>query len=372
MRIILFTSELSEKNGWGRYSLELACVYKKFNHEVIVVCNKANNNEAIAQIELLPGPLSYYRNYFLFFLSVIKIVFWIKDGKETVVHCLVETYLPSAWLISKLYSCPLFFTVHGSFGLKPLAFRVVGSIHKKLYQLADKVICVSSYTKDRLITAVGNLGNIEVIPNGVNTTNTQLSSPRAGCGNGRQVLLGVGALKKRKGFHLVLRALPDILKIFPNLEYWIVGSRDDQDYYCKLLDIINENQIGERVKFFYNISDQELDFLYTQACLLVLTPISDQYNFEGFGLVYLEANLRGLPVVGSLENGGEEAIKDGKTGFLSRPNDPKDIARLIIKILSDQKLYSMMSEEATKWAQNHDWSFIAKRYLNLYKTKDEI
>ena len=135
MRIILFTSELSEKNGWGRYSLELACVYKKFNHEVIVVCNKANNNEAIAQIELLPGPLSYYRNYFLFFLSVIKIVFWIKDGKETVVHCLVETYLPSAWLISKLYSCPLFLTVHGSFGLKPLAFRVVGSIHKKLYQL---------------------------------------------------------------------------------------------------------------------------------------------------------------------------------------------------------------------------------------------
>ena len=103
-----------------------------------------------------------------------------------------------------------------------------------------------------------------------------------------------------------------------------------------------------------------------KARLLVLSSISEKSHFEGFGLVYLEANASGLPVIGSLESGAEDAIRDGRTGFLVSQNDSEGIAEAIIKILGNKNLAETMSSEAIKWASEHDMDKVIMKYKGIY------
>jgi len=366
-RILLVTNELSEQSGWGRLSLDFSLSLAEAEVEVVVLCHKIN--PAFSQIKQIGGladPLSYRRNYFLFWWPAVKTWFFLKKYQPELVHGLVETYTPTAWLLSKLYRCPLALTIHGSFGIKPLAYFFFGLTQKWIYRQADKIICISQYTKRRLEEAVGLLSQIVVIPNGINLSKWTVAESRNYIKT-PPVLLGVGALKNRKGFHLVIEALPQLVKKFPGLEYWIVGDQSDKGYVRRLNQLITKFNLVKNIKFFERIADEKLNELYQQASVFVLTPLSDYYNFEGFGLVYLEANIAGLPVVGSYDNGGEEAILDGRTGFLSKANDPADIARCVEEALKDPILYARMSRESIAWAKNHDWQVIIKDYLDVYQ-----
>lgn len=367
MSILLFTSELSEKNGWGRYSLDLAVSLQKKRQEVLVICHRRNENfPKIKQLALLYSPLSYRANYLLFGFTALRLGLLTRRYQVEVVHCLVETYAPVAWFYSILKMKPMFMTVHGSFGLKPLSKRWSGLVQKMVYlSKRTRVICVSNYTKSRLTEKLGFCPRASVIPNGVDFA----GSPQQPLLSIREplVLLGVGALKQRKGFHLVVEALPLILKRFPGLNYWIVGDQSDKEYVNRLKIRAGELNLLSRIVFFENISDQKLKELYGLASLFILTPLSDEYNFEGFGLVYLEANSFGLPVVGMKGNGGEEAIIHGQTGLLVETGDIKSIADSVVDILDSPKDYAMMSVNALRQAQNHSWTIIAARYIDSYR-----
>lgn len=369
MKIILFTSELSEKNGWGRYSLKLAGAFEKFGHEVKVICHQKNEAiSGIEQKEFLPNPLSYRWNYFLFFVAAIKVFFSFRSSKDLVVHCLVETYAPTAWLFSLLFGRPLFLTVHGSFGVKPLMYFLPGLMQKFIYlRHKTNIICVSRYTSKRLSAKIGTDLNSTVIHNGVEPNGLDETKARAGF---EHTLLGVGAVKKRKGFHLVVEALPKLRQSFSDLKYWIVGDLSDKVYLQGLREKINNLGLEQCIEFFENINDQKLRQLYEKSGLFILTPLSDEYNFEGFGLVYLEANSFGLPVVGMKDNGGEEAIQPGQTGLLAETGSVESVVQAVSKIWGDKQLYQKMSAEALNWAELHSWQRIAGDYLNLYTAEN--
>ncbi len=371
MIFLFFTDELSEKNGWGRYSLDLVLSLQGLGHQVLVICNHQNNSfPQIKQKELLFNPLNYRLNYLLFWLIALKIYFFTYRSEFTVIHCLVEIYAPIAWFFSVLKRKPMFVTLHGSFGLKPLFYYWPGKLQRFIYRnKRTKIVCISNYTKFRLIKKLGFSPKIQIIPNGVNLSKIGNRQPLL---NVRQpiTLLGVGALKQRKGFHLVVEALPKILGFFPEVRYWIVGNQRDKVYVEKLKERIQELGLVDHISFFENISDEKLNDLYCLASLFVLTPLSNEYNFEGFGLVYLEANSFGLPVVGMKDNGGEEAIVHGKTGLLSETGDIDSISESVIKILGDPNIYAMMSANALVWSQNHNWVAISKKYLDFYSKND--
>lgn len=368
MKILLITNRLSFSSGWERYSRDLAESLNESGHEVFVLCQEYGQDSfEIEQKKAMPDPLSYWRNYFLFYLPVLKNLFFLVKKKPDVIHCLIETYLPTAWLLSFVLRRPLVATVHGSFGLKPLAFKLIGAIQKKVYHATKKIICISHHTQDRLLSKVPDLDNIKIIPNGIYIKNNMMLNNIRSSFSDHPVLLGVGALKQRKGFHLVIESLPKVLKIFPGLKYWIVGSQKDIHYVSALRARIKELGLINHVEFFENISDKKLNDLYNQANIFVLTPVSDEYNFEGFGLVYLEANVRGLPVVGMLGNGGEDAIKSGVSGFLAKAGNVSDISGIIISILSNDVLYNRLSKSSILWAQEFNWSKIVMKYIETYK-----
>jgi phosphatidylinositol alpha-1,6-mannosyltransferase len=179
----------------------------------------------------------------------------------------------------------------------------------------------------------------------------------------------VGALKKRKGFDVMIKALEIVVKTIPDAKYYIAGSQVDGNYTNYLKKLIGDLGLNNNIVLLGKVSDDELKEFYKKLKIFALTPLSDKFNFEGFGLVYLEANMYGLPVIGSYENGGEDAIKDGYNGFLAKANDPKDTAEKIIKLLNNQESYEKMSQNAKNWSQKMSWDNIIKKYLEIYEYK---
>jgi glycosyltransferase involved in cell wall biosynthesis len=276
----------------------------------------------------------------------------------------VEPYAFFTFFVSWILRARYVITIHGSFGVKSFYNSLYKLIQIFSYENAYKIICISNYTKNR-VTQYVKLNNIEIIPNGIDIK--QFNSLEELTQTKEDTILGVGGLKERKGFDIVIKAVNLVKKDIPGIKYYIVGTQEDKKYFSYLSGLIKKNGLEDNISFLKEISDSKLKELYRRSKILVLTPVSSKYNFEGFGLTYLEANASGLPVIGSYDNGGEDAIKYGYNGFLTKPRDERDIAEKIVTLLKNDGLYSNMVKNSEKWAKSFLWKDIVKKYINMYE-----
>lgn len=364
MKILFITNELSEKSGWGRYSIDLITSLEKCGHEVSIVCEIKNPNFAFNQHDILSNPLSFRRNYILSSLSIFKFISISKDFKPDVVHCIVESYSLITFLFSLISRKNYILTAHGSFAIKPFRNYMYSFIQKFVYKRAKYIVAVSNYTKKQILFKVPTLSNITVINNGISNyflirakNNNRVIKP---------IILSVGALKNRKGFHISISAFVEVANKFPDYVYYLIGDTSDIKYVDSLRNIISSAHLEHRIKIISDVDDQKLFEMYEQSKLFILTPVSDEYNFEGFGLVYLEANAFGIPVIGSLDNGGEDAINDGVTGFLTQKSSVSDVSKKISLLLSDDMLYNSLSLNGKVYAEKMSWNYKIQEYIKLY------
>ena len=363
MKALIITNHLGSESGWSRYSADLAAHLIKNGIEVIVICHRKNDAYNIKQIEILPPPLSYKKNYILgilYALKIIKQVHLIND--ISFIHCLVEPYAFISFLVAKFLKLKYFITLHGSYAIKLFYNRLYKTLQLLSYKNAVKVITISHYTKKRLLE-YKKLNNIIVIPNGVDIS---LFSKKIDISTKENIIVGVGALKKRKGFDKVIKALSIVKTRFSNIKYYIIGSQKDVAYFDYLKNFVDSLELNDNIFFLSNISDNRLKKIYQQAKIFILTPVSSQYNFEGFGLVYLEANACGLPVIGAYNCGAEDAIKNNYNGFLVNSNNPREIAEKIIKIFSDNDLYQKISRNVIDWTKKFSWDKTVDLYIKEY------
>jgi len=142
-------------------------------------------------------------------------------------------------------------------------------------------------------------------------------------------LLTVARLQARKGLDTAIESLPSVIKIISNLKYTIVGEGPDRS---RLQTIVKQLNLASYVEFAGAKNQDELIEYYRQADIFILTPRQIGPDVEGFGIVYLEANLFGLPVIGSKTGGVPEAVLDNQTGLLVKPQNSKELAKAIIRL----------------------------------------
>jgi len=102
--------------------------------------------------------------------------------------------------------------------------------------------------------------------------------------------------------------------------------------------------------------------------VFALPSINIGGRFEGFGLVYLEAGAAGLPVIGTLGCGAEEAIVDGETGFLVPQYDVEALAGAIIRLLTDADLRARMGAAGRARAAAFSWTNVAAQVRAVYES----
>lgn len=183
---------------------------------------------------------------------------------------------------------------------------------------------------------------------------------------GAPVVLSVGMVKTRKGYHVSLQAFAVFRKRFPGAIYRIVGPPPEGEYRQLLEGIIRREHL-DGVQFLGTVDPAQLDRLYREATIFLLLSQDLDLRFEGFGIVYLEAGAYGLPVVGSRSGGIPDAVTDGETGYLVDPADAEAAGMAMVRLAENPVLSSQMGLAGRSRAERLTWDRYAEEQWTEYQ-----
>lgn len=217
---------------------------------------------------------------------------------------------------------------------------------RRLLEGASVFVAISRWTAEytqRLLSEVGLerlAERIRLVPLGTDpeqfNVGLDTSAVRRTYGlDGGPWILTVARLDWHKGFDTVIKALPAVRAAHPGARYAIAGVGESR---ASLERLVAELRLGDAVRFLGFVPDAELPSLYNVADVFALISRRHDLLVEGFGIAAVEASASGVAVVAAREGGMADAVRDGETGLLVDPYDPKDVAAALTKLLDDDAL----------------------------------
>ena len=213
-----------------------------------------------------------------------------------------------------------------------LGSRELASMMYLVLRGADYVIANSENTRYILTRRWGlPERKVRLLYPGVDTTwfvpAPRDAAVRARLGWGeRKVLLTVGRLQKRKGHDVMLRALATVRRLHPDALYSIVGDGDERSSLERLVD---ELDLSGHVQFLGEVDEETLLACYQQCDLFVLPNREIEGDIEGFGMVLLEAQACGKPVIAGQSGGTTEAMRAPDTGLVIQCHQAETLAAAV-------------------------------------------
>jgi len=291
--------------------------------------------------------------------------------KKNIDQVLVGQIWPLGWityLVSKVIKIKYSIILHGTIFSSAIQQKRKRYFIIKILKKAEKIICANSYTASTVPNYTKNLDRIHVVNPGISIETNKKNSDRRiqetikkfNIKN-KYILLSVGRLVKRKGFDYVLTALPKVLNLVPNLVYVVIGSGEDEE---RLKALVKEMNLNNQVIFLNNVDDEEKQAWYSICDCFIMPSRVIEGDYEGFGIVYLEANLAGKPVIAGRSGGIQDVVKDGINGLLVNPESIDEICETIVKLAHDKDLRNKLGDNAKKFVvENFDWK---KQISNIF------
>lgn len=149
--------------------------------------------------------------------------------------------------------------------------------------------------------------------------------------------------ERGKGHNQLLECWPAVVHELSEAELWIIGDGNDRP---QLEDRVKALGIESSVRFLGRVSDEELSRRYRTASVFAMPS-----RQEGFGLVYSEAMLHGLPCIASTFDAGAEVVEEGKTGLLVPYGDPAALGGAILSILRNPTHARELGQAARRQAR---------------------
>jgi len=180
---------------------------------------------------------------------------------------------------------------------------------------------------------------------------------RLGWGD-RRVVLTVGRLQKRKGHDMLIRALASVRQAVPDVLYSIVGDGDQRPGLERLA---GELGLAAHVQFLGEVDDTRLVECYQQCDLFVLPNREVDGDIEGFGMVLLEAQACGKPVIAGASGGTAETMCAPETGRIVPCQKPEPLGQVVAELLASPAARDRMGQAARQWAANRfGWESLAR------------
>ncbi len=230
---------------------------------------------------------------------------------------------------------------------------------------AEAILTISTFSRDELAGMGLPADKIFIFPLGVdiNIFQPAPASPelvQAFGLAGKKVILTIARLVERKGVDKLIKALSLVREEVPEAVLLIVGRGPEEE---KLRRLVRQYKLEDRVKFAGMVEHHLLPRYYNLCDVFCLPNRSGirRGDVEGFGLVFLEANACGKPVVGGNSGGARDAVEDEKTGFLVDPWREEKIAEALVKLLGDDALRERMGKEGRKRVEKiYNWANSAR------------
>jgi len=362
MKILILTSEFPPNvGGIGNHGYNVALNFSKNGHEVLVIADSLTQNRENLRIfqEKQPFLIEWIpRNPVVILTYLHRIFKAIQHHKKyDAVLCSGKFSLWTGAILRLLSGRKsIFAVVHGSeLDLKNRWLKKLTTW--SLSKMAE-IISVSRYTAQFIPKEIQSRKLITIVPNGITSEEFQVELNRKQVKlPGNPSLITLGNVSQRKGQMNIINALPELLKKFPSIHYHIVGKPSERSSMEKKA---LELGVSSFITFHGMVSREELmEKLHGSDIKAMLSDHTPSGSFEGFGIAVLEANIFGVPAIGSNNSGIADAIDEGKTGFLI---DQKNSSELLIAIEKIMANHAEFSNSARAWAEKHDWSLLIQEY----------
>ena len=373
MKVLFLTNHLRGDDGLSKVSLDFAEELQNLGHDVLCLTHEKSHQTKIKEVLVLDNLLKYLANPLVAFLTAIRIRKIVQNFSPDIIHFMEGSYANILPFLKtkKAKTC---ITVHGTYSVIPILFKsffkktISSYLSKSYYQKVDGIAAVSNYTKNHLLKYYPWLKpKTKVITNGVDLAREQLIDLEKKPKNEIKKILFVGAIKERKGILEAIEACRYYRDNFSrHFIYDIVGDyNQNDDYYQKVIKRVKDYNLDDKIIFRGRATGAKKQEYYLNADLFMMLSVNINNNFEGFGLVFLEANAKGVPCIGGKDSGCQEAIIDGETGYVVDPLNPKEAAQKMDLILNRN---AIKPENCLNWAKQNDIKIKAKELVNFYQS----
>lgn len=305
------------------------------------------------------GPCLDFRKYTLYeaLNNLFKIAPFL-DGRFDVIHC---HFGPNAnefiFLKEIIKNTKMFVTFHG-YDIR-LGLKNGGNMYKKLFEKIDGVYATCQYCNDMIEGFGCPEEKLIILPNGIDMDKFSPSQKHNGS---KVVITTVGRLVKEKnivfGLH-ILKALVE--EKYCPFEYYVVGDGYMRE---KIQQAIHQLHLQDTVYLLGALAENETIEVLKKTDILLL-PSKE----EAFGVVLLEAQAMGIPVIATDVGGVKEAMVDTKSGYLI-PFDAQVAKDKIMKLVKDRSLLDKMGKEGRRFVEeNFNIKPIIKRMVSTYNDK---
>lgn len=272
--------------------------------------------------------------------------------------------------LARRFDCPLVTTIHATEHGRHQGWvdkppqSTIHATERWMARRADAIVCCSHYMRGHIADVFGvDEAGVTVIPNGIDPGDLQpvgdLEALRARyAAPDERLLLLVGRLVYEKGFQFALDALPAVIRKVPNLRFLVAGSGTHEQ---ELKRQARELGLMEHGTFVGWIDDALLHSLYRIADLTVVPSL-----YEPFGLVALEAMASGCPCIVANTGGLAEVAPSDDVALRFRSRDPRSLARMMVRVLTDDALRDRLVAQASEHVLRFDWNDVATQTRELY------
>lgn len=261
-------------------------------------------------------------------------------------------------------------TTHGhevGWSMVPGARQVL----RRIGNAADAVTYISEYTLRRFHSAFGERADFVPLPSGVDTeffrpaTPEQRAAVRSSHGLGSGPLVVVASrLVPRKGQDRLIECWPRVQAAVPGASLVVVG---EGNYEPKLRKLAHLHGVASDVHFLGRLPREQMRDVVAAADIMAMPARTrgGGLDVEGLGIVYLEAQACGVPVIAGNSGGAPETVTDA-SGIVADGNDTDEVAAAVIELLRDPQRRAAMGEAGRAFVGEHfSWNVLGQRLADL-------
>lgn len=259
---------------------------------------------------------------------------------------------------------------------KPLVYSAHGFFHDKRHQVFKKIyniyfkkvlkkvqpfcIALTEIEKQQYLKFGIKKEKITIIPGGITCQKLKIkniSKLKKEYFEGKEkdkIMLYVGRIHESKGLKYIIQAIKNL-----DIKFIIIGK--DTGYKKELEKLIKKEQVGKKVKFLGRLNEKELKEMYNLCNFFILFS-----SWEGFGLTVIEAMSAGKPVIVSDKGALPLIVENGKTGFIVKYPNIKELNTKIKFFIKNTSLIKSMGKNAEKFSKQFNWKNITKKHLDIY------
>lgn len=297
----------------------------------------------------------------------------IRRYKIDLIHA--HWVIPSGYLaglVASLNQIPLFISLHGSDMYVAERTSILRSMASWALRRARGITASSQDLAESAIQLGAARERTQVIPYGAETTRFDRECrpgeirERLNLAPDDLVVLAAGRLVGKKGFSLVVQAMPAILEAVPNACLVILGEGPERENLERLKSDLGLNG---KISLPGNVAWSDMPEYLAAADVFVMPSVRDiTGNLDGLPNVILEAMAAGRPVVATRIAGIPLAVRDNETGMLIDEAEPGQLSRALIKLLSSpEQRITMGRAGRARIERELNWTNIAMRFDQVYR-----